>query len=485
MSEPDADTYALKSVTLGEVAAPALPYQPPAPRSYRPRIGVIGAGGIVSAHLDAYRSAGWQVAAICNRSRAKAEAKAREFAPDARVTDRIEDVLSDPAIDVVDITPHPADRLPIIEAALRAGKHVLSQKPFVLDLVEGERLIALAHDNGVKLAVNQNGRWAPHLSWMREAGRAGLIGDVISVHCAVHWNHGWIAGTPFEKIEDLILYDFGIHWFDFIRSVTGNRAQSVIAMANAAVGQQAAAPLLAQVLILMDQGQASLVFDGATPHGPRDTTYIAGTKGGLCSDGPDLGNQTITLTTAAGIARPILRGIWFNDGFRGAMGALLVAIEDDAEPANGAAENLHSLAFAFAAIQSRRTGREVTIASELLKQVGISKNIPPSTPISALSGGERQAVAIARAMHFDSDLIILDEPTNNLGVAETQGVLKFVRTARDTGHSCVFIAHNIHHVFQVVDRIAVMRLGTVVVDDIDPRTTTVEQVERIITGMDH
>jgi simple sugar transport system ATP-binding protein len=125
------------------------------------------------------------------------------------------------------------------------------------------------------------------------------------------------------------------------------------------------------------------------------------------------------------------------------------------------------------------------VASELLQQVGISKNIPPSTPIASLSGGERQAVAIARAMHFDSDLIILDEPTNNLGVAETQGVLKFVRTARDTGHSCVFIAHNIHHVFQVVDRIAVMRLGTVVADDIDPRTTTVEEVERIITGMAH
>ncbi len=63
------------------------------------------------------------------------------------------------------------------------------------------------------------------------------------------------------------------------------------------------------------------------------------------------------------------------------------------------------------------------VARDLLKQVGITKNIPPTTPIGSLSGGERQAVAIARAMHFDSDLIILDEPTNNLGVAETQGVL--------------------------------------------------------------
>src|SRR6266436_4175836 len=123
------------------------------------------------------------------------------------------------------------------------------------------------------------------------------------------------------------------------------------------------------------------------------------------------------------------------------------------------------------------------VASRLLKQVGITKDISPATPIGSLSGGERQAVAIARAMHFDSDLIILDEPTNNLGVAETKGVLRFVRNARDSGHSCIFIAHNIHHVFQVVDRIVVMRRGRIVADDIDPKRTSVEEVELMITGI--
>jgi len=123
------------------------------------------------------------------------------------------------------------------------------------------------------------------------------------------------------------------------------------------------------------------------------------------------------------------------------------------------------------------------VARDLLKRVGITKEIPPTTPISALSGGERQAVAIARAMHFDSDLIILDEPTNNLGVEETKGVLHFVRSARDSGHSCILIAHNIYHVFQVVDRIIVLRRGKKVADDIDPKQTTIESVESIITGM--
>lgn len=122
------------------------------------------------------------------------------------------------------------------------------------------------------------------------------------------------------------------------------------------------------------------------------------------------------------------------------------------------------------------------VASDLLRKVGISKNIPPTTPIGSLSGGERQAVAIARAMYFDSDLIILDEPTNNLGVAETIGVLKFVRDARDSGHACIFIAHNIHHVFKVVTRIVVMRRGRIVADDIDPARSSIQEVEDIITG---
>ena len=122
------------------------------------------------------------------------------------------------------------------------------------------------------------------------------------------------------------------------------------------------------------------------------------------------------------------------------------------------------------------------VAGQLLRRVGISKNIPPTTPIGALSGGERQAVAIARAMHFDSDLIILDEPTNNLGVAETQGVLRFVREVRESGHSCIFIAHNIHHVFQVVDRMVVMRRGEVAADDISPESASIQDVEDIITG---
>ena len=357
----DSDTYALRSGTLAEIAAPHLQYRPPAPTAYRPRIGMIGTGGISDSHLDAYKTAGWEVAALWNRTRAKAEAKAATFCPSARIEEDWQAMLSDSEIDVVDITLHPEHRAPIIEAALKAGKHVLSQKPFVTDLDLGEDLVKLAEDNGVHLAVNQNGRWSPHMAWMREAVHGGLIGDVLSVHASLHWDHGWTAGTPFDEIDDLLLYDFGVHWFDFVTSLMGDRLQSVFATATHARGQANKVPLLAQALVRADGGQASLIFDGAAPHGPRDTSYVAGTAGSLMSDGPDLGTQAVTLTTSQGIARPTLEGQWFNDGFRGAMGELLCAIEEGRAPSNSAAENLRSLALTFAAIQSRISGKEVTI----------------------------------------------------------------------------------------------------------------------------
>ena len=118
----------------------------------------------------------------------------------------------------------------------------------------------------------------------------------------------------------------------------------------------------------------------------------------------------------------------------------------------------------------------------LLRQVGIIKKINPDTPITSLSGGERQSIAIARAMYFEADLIILDEPTNNLGIEESAGVLRFIREAKDDGRSSIFITHNIYHVFQVVDRIIIMRRGKVV-GDVRRADTTVDEVERVITGL--
>lgn len=355
----DRDDYALKTGIGSRVQAPDLPYGPPKPRQYAPRIALVGAGGISFAHLDAYRAAGFDVGVICSRDLSKAEARRDEFFPKAEATTDFDALLLRKDIEVIDLTPHPAERLPLIEKALEAGKHVLSQKPFVTDLATGERLADLADARGVKLAVNQNGRWAPHLSWMRHAVRVGLIGELISAHVAIHWDHRWIAGTPFEDVHDIVLYDFGIHWFDFVTSLTGRLADQVFAQTVRARGQTVRPPLLASALMQFPGAQASLVFDAAAGRGALDTTYVAGTRGTLIARGPNLGDQMVELHTARGVARPRLKGQWFNDGFGGAMGELLAAIESGREPENGARGNLLSLANCFAACQSARIGLPV------------------------------------------------------------------------------------------------------------------------------
>jgi simple sugar transport system ATP-binding protein len=86
-------------------------------------------------------------------------------------------------------------------------------------------------------------------------------------------------------------------------------------------------------------------------------------------------------------------------------------------------------------------------------------------------------------MQFAAKVIILDEPTNNLGVEETHGVLRFVKDMRQAGHSVLFITHNIHLVFQVADRIVVMRRGEVVAE-MTVAQTDLLTVESLIMGVD-
>ena len=90
-----------------------------------------------------------------------------------------------------------------------------------------------------------------------------------------------------------------------------------------------------------------------------------------------------------------------------------------------------------------------------------SSAISVNSPVKSLSGGEKQGVAIGRALHFNADLIILDEPTMGLALRETDRVLNFVRDFRDQGKSAIFIDHNIFHVYDVADRFVILDRGQV------------------------
>lgn len=99
---------------------------------------------------------------------------------------------------------------------------------------------------------------------------------------------------------------------------------------------------------------------------------------------------------------------------------------------------------------------------KLMSQMMLTgKSVTPNNIVKTMSGGEKQGIAISRALHFQAELIILDEPTMGLSLSETEKVLGFIRGVKEAGRSCVITDHNIFHVYSVVDRIVVLDRGKV------------------------
>jgi len=127
-------------------------------------------------------------------------------------------------------------------------------------------------------------------------------------------------------------------------------------------------------------------------------------------------------------------------------------------------------------------GKERREAERLMREIGFtSKVFSPDSIVGQLSGGERQGVALARAIYNKADLIVMDEPTTALSLTETEKVFRFVRTVRAGGRSVLFIGHNIHHVFDIAERFVVMDRGRVA---LHATKTEVGSAERLIAFME-
>jgi len=128
--------------------------------------------------------------------------------------------------------------------------------------------------------------------------------------------------------------------------------------------------------------------------------------------------------------------------------------------------------------------KEKEIAHQILKEsfgfrgVGITVD----STVANLAGGERQGIAIGRAMHYKADLIVLDEPTAALGVAEVRKVLDFVRLIKTSGRACVYIEHNLAHIHEVADRMIVVDRGRIV-SEIRPKDLSVADLTEYLVQL--
>jgi predicted dehydrogenase len=315
------------------------------------RIGIIGAGKIVrECHLPAYRSVGWEVVRIASRTLGTAQAAADAFGiPEA--SDDLLDVVRDERVDVVDISLPPHLHREFAEAAFAAGKHVMLQKPMAATLDDARAIVQAAARAGIKLAVNQNGRWDPAIRACRELLDRGVFGSLVTASIEMRTRQPW---QEFWK-DDQFRFLFG-------------DPEEITAFSATYPGQPWAGDSIALYVLRYANGLLATAFDDGFPW-TRDWSedyriegleaIARGTIGW-----PDGDFSTLEYTTQArpdSWFRPAFTRKWFPDAFVGTMGELFRAIESDTEPSISGADNLGTLRLIEAGYRSAAERRTVPL----------------------------------------------------------------------------------------------------------------------------
>ena len=333
------------------------------------RIGVIGAGGIVRAsHLPAYKSVGWDVVRIASRTKEAAKAAADEFGILAASAD-FGDVIADESVEVVDISLPPHLQREVAEAAFAAGKHVLIQKPMATTLDEAEAIVEAAEQSGLKLAVNQNGRWDPAIRACRELVTRGVFGPLVTASFELRTRQPWQAfWEDAEHYPRLMMLGMSIHHLDQFRYLFGDPIE-VTAVTSTYPGQPWAGDSIAQYSLRYESGLLAVGFDDGFPW-TRDWTVdyrIEGLDAIARGDigWPTGGYSTLEYTTRErpdSWVRPAFSRKWFPDAFVGTMGELFRAIETGDEPSISGRDNLDTMRLVEAAYRSAEERRTVRLS---------------------------------------------------------------------------------------------------------------------------
>ncbi|MFC5253649.1 Gfo/Idh/MocA family protein [Streptomyces nigrescens] len=337
---------------------------------HRLPLAIVGAGAIVDvAHLPAYRSAGLEVRGLLDLDTGRAREMAeRHGVPTVYAS--LDELLSDPGVRVVDIAVAPQAQSEIALRALEAGKHLLCQKPFVLDETTGEQLVAVADRLGLKIAVNQQLRYDEGIAAARAMVHAGWIGEPTAMTFTVDIATDWTPWPWLVRSERLEIMYHSIHYLDAVRSVLGE-PETVFCTGGRTPGQ---------VVTGETRTISTLVFPGharALVHAthenrtgdPQALFRINGSHGsirgtlGLLYDYPNGRPDTVevnsrALPTDGWLSYPVTHR-WIPDAFLGPMASLLRAVADDGEPYPSARDNLGTIRLVDRLYASMDAGRSM------------------------------------------------------------------------------------------------------------------------------
>lgn len=336
-------------------------YRPRFPRGASLGIGILGCGKIAqSAHLPAYTAYGLDVASVWSRTEATVATIMQRFPTVRSVAGSLDALLGNPAVDIVDIATPAANRLDLVAAAVRAGKHVLAQKPLTTELASLPPLLDEAANRGVRIAVNQNARWAPAWRVATRLVDLGAIGEVVGVTHIHDKPLPPLVGTPFDDLPHMLVVDYLAHWIDITRCWLRGKTVEAVHAHETRVPRQpldAKNPWSVTIGLTCEDGAHGMIRVVGDVHAtkPGCPFWIHGTEGTI--RGSILGgSDRVQLDRSEGVTNYPLEGQWFVDGFAGAMGELMCAIAEDREPEHSARDNIATLRLIGAARDSVEHG---------------------------------------------------------------------------------------------------------------------------------
>ena len=316
------------------------------------RFAVVGCGTAANhIHLPALRSAGVEVTAFASRSLGSSEATCAAWGA-GTVEARWEDAVVRDDVDAVVVATPNANHHAVAMAALRAGKHVLVDKPMACTVAEADEMIAAAHEAGRVLLPFQNTRFAAPFVAAAEQVRDGAIGDITGFRAA--FGHaGPQAWAPeatwfFQRSAagGGCLMDLGVHVIDLVRAVTGAEITHVAALLNGRAGDVEAD---AQLQVRTDTGAiGSIHASWSSRPGPDHQLTVVGTDGTLHLDA----RTPLTLVTVAGDRTRVE----LPESVSSPLEELLAAVRGEREPTITASDGRAAVAVVEAAYRSAASG---------------------------------------------------------------------------------------------------------------------------------
>ncbi|MGH8931958.1 MAG: Gfo/Idh/MocA family protein [Egibacteraceae bacterium] len=249
------------------------------------QVGMLGYGAIGTEHTSAVASIdGLGLGAICDRDPSRL-AQASAAATGARLLADAGALMRDEEIDLVLVSVPPHRHAEMSIAMLRAGKHVVVEKPFALTLDEAERMRAEAAVSGRSLTVYQNRRWDPDFRAIRHCVRSGRLGDVFHIETFVGvFAHPCSYWHSHEPISGGLVYDWGSHYVDWILQVVDAGVTAVSGAHHKRVWHDVTNADMARVSIRFEDGREAEFVHSDIAAAPKPKWYVLGTRGAITAE---------------------------------------------------------------------------------------------------------------------------------------------------------------------------------------------------------